>query len=475
MASEIPSSVFSPVSKAGLLLWMRTHQVVLIGLSLGWIVMGVLRQAPLLSVSNVVAVAVIAVSVPVVHSRSLWQWAGILLGFAAAQATGNTQWTISPMAAGTVTALIDLPGAAGKRLKPLTVKGTRFDGGAIVEDKNDGTYTVSLQADACDWLLTPSQEQAARAGGYARLVQQACQIQGVTSLTVQSRFLPRPVGESGGATGGVMGRDLSQVRDSLDGKRRFDTIVSITFDRNSVHSQARAQGGLNQVQHVIASHVMQVASLLPTAGIRRGSVRWLDTAQLRGAIKTLTDPSAVNLLDEKGRLSDDVPMSTHYRVWADKVHIDAVWASSMWVERWPDVTVMAGWLNAVTASPDVSIIVSQAYRAVPYRQAARDIDARMAELDNVKHINRILRRPTSQAVLDETGRLKTRRSQLETEQVGMRMRGFITLLADSPEHLAVAQQSLQRSCGSLIHVDKLSGQQWAGWLTALPLGQSGRS
>ena len=191
-AGGIPSASFSPPSRAGVVLWLKPHQLVLGGVPLALIILQVVRGQELIRTGNVPLVLLIAVSLIDVNGRSLWQILATRLGFQLRRATGQTRWTVSPMAVDSVTSMIDLPGAAGERLRRVNLVDTMFAGASYLEDLADGTVTAVLRADAANWMFAPSRTQAERAAGFREMQRVTCMLPGVRRVDTQMRCLMRP-------------------------------------------------------------------------------------------------------------------------------------------------------------------------------------------------------------------------------------------------------------------------------------------
>ena len=191
-AGGIPSASFSPPSRAGVILWLKPHQLVLGGIPLALILLQVVQGGDMLSMRNIPLAVLIAVSAIDVNGRSLWQILATRLGFQLRRATGQTRWTVSPMAVDSVTSMIDLPGAAGERLRRVELVDTMFAGASYLEDLADGTVTAVLRADAANWMFAPSRAQAERAAGFREMQRVTCMLPGVRRVDTQMRCLMRP-------------------------------------------------------------------------------------------------------------------------------------------------------------------------------------------------------------------------------------------------------------------------------------------
>lgn len=473
----VPSASFSPPSRAGVVLWLKPHQLVLAGVPLAIIILQVVRGGELIRTSNIPLLLLIIVSLIDVNGRSLWQILATRLGFQLRRATGQTRWTVSPMAVDTVTAMIDLPGAAGERLRRVNVVDTRFAGASYLEDLADGTVTAVLRADAANWMFAPDRAQAERAAGFREMQRVVCTLPGVRRVDTQMRCLLRPSPDEMPEGDGFAERDVRWVRSNeMPVEPMYDVTIAITLDRRRIAREVRAGGGgAKGVSAVLKDRILKCAGMLGAAGISRGSVVWQDAQMLRGLMKTMSDPDSWMLLDWYGRLADDIPVSSSYNVYDDRVQVDRTWATTMWIDRWPGEDVMAGWLAELVAGGRArQIILTESFRATARGEEVRDVDNRISEIDRKIRLDRRIGREPDPAWEKERRDLEARRRQVGDEEAGIRFRGLVTLLAGDEESLDMARDRVIGSMSGRLHFDKMISQQWEGWLAALPLGQAGR-
>lgn len=189
-------------------------------------------------------VLLIAVSLIDVNGRSLWQILATRLGFQLRRATGQTRWTVSPMAVDSVTSMIDLPGAAGERLRRVNLVDTMFAGASYLEDLADGTVTAVLRADAANWMFAPSRTQAERAAGFREMQRVTCMLPGVRRVDTQMRCLMRPAPDDAPGGDGFAERDVRWVREhEMRMEPLYDVIIAITLDRRGIAREVKAAGG----------------------------------------------------------------------------------------------------------------------------------------------------------------------------------------------------------------------------------------
>lgn len=474
--SPVPSASFSPPSQAGVLMGWSMHQVVVGSVGLLMIVAAMPMGRNLLDWANLPWAALTVASMVTVRGRSLWQLLMVRLGFALRRATGRTKWTVSPMAVDTTVGLVDLPGATGQRLRPWPVIDTEFGGAAFILDQASGEATAVIVTDARAWIFAPDRDKAGRAEAWSRVMREVMDMKGVKRVVTQARTLAVPhVPEPARRDDATM-RDIREVEGSrLVAETRHDLVVSLTVDTGAVEDEIHAAGGGRAgVSQVLKERVCRLASLLPGTGTLNDRTMWADWAILRGMMKTMTDPSAWGLLNDLGQLPDDVPVSTSWIEYADRIRVDRMWAKTLWVDTWPSDRVMAGWLEPVTAQNRLQLVLTQAWRPKPESKAVKDLDTRMAELDRIIALSNRVKRPVDPKVLAEREEVLARRRQAAKDQGDVAFQGFLTVISPSKDQLHTDLARLRSTVGDGVHLDDLTAQQWAGWLAALPLGQAGR-
>ncbi|MFR0556077.1 SCO6880 family protein [Pseudoscardovia radai] len=475
--TTMPSSTFSPVSNAGVLMNWAPHQVLLGGLALAWMILPLTVGADLLSVRNIPAVIVLLVSLVTIHGRSLWQLAAIHLGFAARKATGQTRWTMSPMARDTTVGYLDLPGSTGKRLKPIELVDTKFGGAAWLWDTTSGEATAILRCNAKPFTFRSAREQAERGTGWSDLMRQAVELPGVTRITTQARCLRVPYPPDKPARSESW--SAQQLRDMEDRDMQdtmmHDMILTVTVRQADVEADARRRGGgAVGLGQILKDRVVSLVTLAVKAGAAWDDITWLNCGQIRGLCKTLSSPDAWTLLGKHFELPDHVPLSTSYMEYADRIEADAVCARTLWIDQWPADPVTAGFLQRLVIRPDMQVILTQTWRPKGEHQARKALDNRVAELERIKSRNESMGRNADMRVERELEETRSRLKELADRHVEVDYQGFVTIISNDRQALDRDTRRLRTDMGGTLHFDSMRGQQWAGWVAALPLGQAGR-
>lgn len=474
----LPSSGFSPLSKAGLVGSWSTHQVIIVAIGVAGILIPMINHQSPFSIASLFFLILIVVSLINVKGRSLWELLLIRLGFGLRQATGQTRWTVSPMAMNSTVGLIDLPGTVGQRLKPLRMVDTEFGGGAFLHDETTGEVTVVLRLMAAPFLFTSEDEKTGRAAGFTRLIEGIAELDGVSRITTQARSLywPHTPSVVSDEVPVFAAQDLEDMEaDQLAAVMGHDMILTVSVNTEKVTAEIKAHGGgAAGISHVLKDRLLRIVDMVRRAGADSSDIVWQDAAMIRGLMKTLVDPSAHRLLNKRLELADTIPVATAFAEYATEIQVDGMWARTLWVDNWPSDEVVVGFLKDFIAQHHSQLILTQAWRGLGERQARKQLDNRLAELERIERKDKALGRPTDRKVYREIDEVESRLKEVAASGADAAFQGFITLLAPSKTELDTLTRAVRAQASGFLHFDPLRSQQWAGWLTALPLGQAGR-
>lgn len=474
---SVLSSNFAPVSRAGFVAGRSKPQVFIIAVALFVAIVPLAFGAGVFSWRMPVCLAVAVLAGWNVRGRSLIGLAAIKLGFGLRKATGKTRWTVSPYAANQVVGVIDLPDETGKRLRTFDVVGTEFSGAAFLWDKDNGEATAVLQLHSLDWLFQSDGVREGRVSGWSQALKSCAELSDVSRIVTQARvYYQLNAFRSETGANEFVHTDLAEAAADMRVSCGHDVIVTITVDTAKTHGgDVKDSGTVAGVSRILSDRVQTIVQLLKSCGADLDDIRWLDGPQIRGEIKCMFNPEAVGTLDEYGGLSDNVPLSTSWREYADDVKIDAMYLRSMWVDSWPSDPVQAGWLHSIVSNGRWPLVLTQVWHPLPIEKAEHKLNNQLMELERRDKINQKLGRPTSERDRAEAKEAVNRRKELAQGYGDVEYKGFVTVSAPSLDLLNQATNWVegefrQRSA----HLDRQRDNQWAGVLRALPLGQAGR-
>lgn len=464
----LPSSSFHPPSRAGFIAGRSLTQALIAFSMLLVIFIPLLGGAPIFSWRTLIAIIVMVLALINVKGSSLMHLAAVRLGFAMRKATGGTHWTVSPWAVDRVVGVIDVPGPTGERLMTFDMVDTRYRGACFLWDKANGEATAVLRMGSAPWLFQPDSVKTARADGWSRALKEIGDMDDVKRVVTQARCLPHLNPRSGGTGNAFADRDLREVE---TGRMRVslghDMILTVTLDLSGGVTAAQASERLGK-------RVGQITELLRSTGADLSDAMWLNAPRIRGEIKCLFDPDALSECPG-GELPDEVPLSTNWDEYPDYCHVDRMFQKTMWVDRWPAEIQQAGWLNDLLSNGVHSLVFTQVWEPTPVGRAEHRLNNRQMEIDRRMGINRYLQRPTSERDIAEKRDIILRKRELAQGYGDVDFTGYVTVTAPTRDALDASRTYVDGFFRShSAHLDMLRMQQWAGLLTAMPLGQAGR-
>ncbi|WP_018142445.1 SCO6880 family protein [Alloscardovia criceti] len=476
------SATFSPVSSTGVVLWLQPHQLTIIGVIVVWFLLNVMvGHSPFTPLNGILLVVALVAAVSV-HGRSLIQIVMIHLGFGLRSATGQTQWTLNPLTKHTTVGYIDLPGAAGKRIKPLEVMNTEFAGACILFDREHGDATAILRCMGQPFVFAKTQTQDDRARAFGSLLAQLSEFEDVVRLTIQTRSLMSPFHmphtTDSSAVSFAQQEAFDMVAENMRTIMNHDIIISLTLNPDKARDIVRSYGGgVQGISGLFKDRLTPLVSMLAAAGVetdQTSQVYWENLAQLRAMMKLMSDSHTITVINEKLELDDDIPVATNYREYTDYIHVGDTYARTLWIDKWPSDPASVGFLSQLTSSKDAQIIFTQAFKPTPENKARKMLNERKNELERTQRMNRNLGRNDDARLTLESNEVDKRLTELAINKAEVSFQGFVTIIATTKEELDTVTRNLVTSM-SYLHFDRMHGQQYVGWMNALPLGQAGRA
>ncbi|MFD0705626.1 SCO6880 family protein [Alloscardovia venturai] len=470
------TATFSPVSNTGVLLWLQKHQVIIIGGIVSYMMLILLIGAPLWTPPHIILMGIAGLSAVTIKGRSLIQLAAIRLGFALRSVTGQTRWTLNPLSQDEIVGLIDLPGAAGQRLKPLEVVNTQFKGASFLYDKENSQATAILRCMGKPFVFTSTDTQDERARQFSHMLSQLSEYPDIVRLTIQSRSLMTPFHVEI-ADNNEFAAD--EIRDMVAENMRVimshDMIISLTVSQDKAKNLVKNYGGgVAGISGLLKDRLIPLVNMLEQAGIdSQAGIVWENTAQIRAMMKLMSDATAYGTINERLELDDDVPVASNYREYMDYVHVGDTYARTLWVDKWPSDPATVGFLHQLTSVRDAQIVFTQAFKPKPENKARRALNARKDELERIKRLNKNMGRNDDPRLILEDDEVDKRLTELVVHKAEVDFQGFVTILAPSKLLLDETTRNIITSM-TFMHFDRMHGQQYAAWVSALPLGQAGR-
>lgn len=473
------SATFAPLMRQKFIGPWAMHQAVIGMACLSLFMFGLsVAGVPLVSWNTLVLASLMVFDLWLYHGLSLWQVVGLRLGLLLRKATGGSRSTVSPITAGDQVAELDIPGPQKKDIQEYIVMNSgSFDGACWLWSASRGEATASVRFRSNGSQLAKFDDKNMMGDEFSKMLHNLADFPEVVRVTLQLRSLLKPTPcEEYPESDNPVARDLAYVEnDILPYALGHDYILSITLNPTKAEGLDRHPKA-EQVSKLMVERVRDVFDLLSTAGISPGSARWLTTAQLRGEMKTITDPEAAGLLDGVGNLADDVPIQTSWSEHHDYMAVGPSFARTYWVDRWPDQRVWSDWLARVNATSDMQMIFTEVFKPRSEKEARNSLDTKSAGAGGLNMLNRLLARPDDKRAELEAQNLERRRLENSMEGGDILFQGFFTVISQDLPGLDLSCRELQSRIKRVadLHLDHQVDQQLARWIGALPLGLEGR-
>jgi hypothetical protein len=482
---------FPPPEHKHLLGPFTTGQIAITLVALFVAVFGIARPNPTLARIVLAAGLALAVVVPVAvpwRGRIVTEWVPIAARYLRARRAGRTDYR--------TTAGRQRTSAAGRVLLPAEVDAVEFlahphnDGVlGVAVDRRAGLYTAVLEVESPSFLLeeTARQEELMARWGVvlARLASSGTAVH-------RLQWVVRTVPDDGSGTRNYLKRtqapDLDQasavirsylelLRVSGPASSEHTTLLAVQLSsRHSVPAIRAAGGGDHGACAVLAEALEALAEGLD--GGQVGVRRLLGVREYQGVIRTAFDPDALADLNVLAGLHPDRewgsdapwPYATEER-WGYYRTADRAWHRSFDLVL-PMTDVPADWFVPMVLEGEVTRTISMTLKAVPRRQATREVRRSLTRLRAEEERKRQLGQ--LQTAEDEKRETAADRRMRELAEGHAVMVYAVTVTVTAPDLV-----SLDRACRSAEHVAGLSycelraleGQQAAAFTWALPLGR----
>ena len=469
---------FARRSTRGWLYGMSKPRLAVVAAAIAVFVVALLIAGPpgVLATSPGWASALVVAYVPV-HGRKVVDWLPVVGHWWWRKLTGQHRFRarpLKPRPAGTLA----LPGDAA-RLRVLVDEAT---GAALVHDPHASTLTATLQISHGAFVLIDPDTQAARAGGWGRVLGGlASHDRGITRVQVLERALPDAGvdvaawwAEHGHHDGTWMATAYDELLASAaPTSERHETLVAITLNLKAAAGPVREQGGgLRGAAAVMRQRMMSFEAAIRAAELT--SAGWLDEARLSWVLRTAYDPEASRRLD--GRPVGHTPSTAGPiavdEEWA-RLRSDSAWHAVLWVTEWPRLSVVPGFLWPLVLAPQVRRSLSIVLEPVPTAKALKEV--RRERFEHLSdQINRDKRgQVTDFATVQELEDVNQRERELVSGHGELRFAAFIAVSAPTQDALGSAVDEITNAAiESYCEVRVLWGEQGTGFAAAaLPLGR----
>lgn len=485
-----------PIDSTGWLLGLGPAQVGVLGCGLLVASVGMTRGLVPQAAAAIVALSG-ALTAARWRGRPLVTAVPVLLGFAAATATGRRSWLLTLHAANgrigrhdQVRGPAAMAGQVVVSAEPGWWSGPRRSGPiAVVHDLRSDSWAVTLRVTGQQFLLASAEEQDRRLEGWGHALDAFCRTDRpvVTSVRWTEWSSPSGAAEQAAFIAANAAADpvpeaaaeyLRLVDTAGRSAMRHEVLATVVVE----HPKRGAKTTEEACRSALAE-ARRFASRLEAAGLEVTGP--LAPAEVGRAVRARLDLNSLSAIDRRARtlggaagLVDPMacgPMNTEatLRWW----RTDQTWHQSFLVNDWPRTEVGAAFWSDLMLGGDCVRSVTVIYEPVPQRRAQARVRAQASRIDaDADARSRRGFRLPRQAVADRRA-VDQREEELVAGYSELEYVGLVTVSAGSVEDLGAAcERTVQRAAGCGIDLRPLDGQHDAATVVALPLarGLSGK-
>jgi hypothetical protein len=258
----------------------------------------------------------------------------------------------------------------------------------------------------------------------------------------------------------------------------FTNYLTLTFATGTLNSAIRdGGGGMTGLAAVLKERVAGVEASVERARLSLNG--WLTADDLDDLMAAASDPvSAAHRRERESlkhrALEPNQPVMGIDEGW-NTLRVDQSWHQTFWVAEWPRTDVRTGFLEPLLYAGDATRCLTLQVRPVPIHKALSEVNRAQSDMETAAEIRLRLHSRVTLAQQREADALSAREEDLVDGFGDVKVRGFITISAETEDALARARTEIeQASHPSRLVLASMAGQQAAGFVTAaLPVPVEG--
>jgi len=442
---------FPTRSRRGVLLGLSPAQLTVVGfagaLLLVTMVASGLVGAVLLTPEWALAAALVLIRF---HSRSVADWAPIVIRYYLRRAKGQLIWLARPSSRPRRDGLLHLPGTTAS-LRAVTAPGGTM---GAVHDPQRGTLIAAVRVTSRAFALLDAPAQAANVSGWGRALAALARTGYISAVQVIERTVPdsgdalqRYWAEHGDPDAPVAGpvyQDLLAAAGPTAAPH--EAYIAIALDLKAARRLiGEAGGGLTGAFTVLSQLTPGFEQSLRNAGLVPSG--WLNGREFAAVIRSAYDPKSLAAMDQwsdTGRAEAD-PAAAGPVVLveeSERITSDSACHAVYWIEQWPRSEVSHGFLHSLVFSAGVRRTLSLHYGPEDLDAALKAVQRRKASIvaDAAERIRK--GQVDSEADSMEYADAKEHERELISGHADVDFTGFVVVSADSPE-------DLRRQCATI--------------------------
>jgi hypothetical protein len=378
-----------------------------------------------------------------------------------------------------------LPGALGD-VQVVQIPGA----GAFVYNARGSLASITLQLGSSAWALRDRGVQRAAYDGFTEwlaslenmpgLVEATCRIRIDRASTNElAEYATTRIGQQHPAVSDRLASDYAElIAAAAKRSMGFTNYLTLTFSTTALNSVIRdGGGGMTGLAAVLKE---RVAGLEPAVERARLALQgWLTADDLDDLMAAASDPVTAAHRREresfKHRAQEpNQPVMGIDEGW-NSLRVDQSWHQTFWVAEWPRTDVRTGFLEPLLYAGDATRCLTLQVRPVPIHKALSEVNRAQSDMETAAEIRLRLYSRVTLAQQREAEALSAREEDLVDGFGDVKVRGFITISAETEDALARARTEIeQASHPSRLVLAPMAGQQAAGFVTAtLPVPVEG--
>ncbi|GAB3396163.1 type VII secretion protein EccE [Humibacter soli] len=378
-----------------------------------------------------------------------------------------------------------LPGALGD-VHIIQIPGA----GAFIYNARGKLASVTLRVASKAWSLRDHGMQRAAYDGFVEwlaslenmpgLVEATCRVRVDRASTNElDEYVTSRIAQHTPTVSDAVAEDYQRLITAA-GRRSmgFTNYVTLTFSTSTINAAIRdGGGGLTGLAAVLKE---RVAGLEPALERARLTVQeWLTAADLDDLLAAASDPiSAAHRRERESRAhrapDPNQPVMGIDEAW-NTLRVDQSWHQTFWVAEWPRTDVRSGFLEPLLYAGDATRVITLQVRPVSIHKALGEVNRAQSDMETAAEIRLRLHSRVTLSHQREADALAAREEDLVDGFGDVKVRGFITISAETETALARARTEIeQASHPSRLVLASMAGQQAAGFVTStLPVPVEG--
>ncbi|MGN6759797.1 MAG: PrgI family protein [Leifsonia sp.] len=378
-----------------------------------------------------------------------------------------------------------LPGALGD-VQIVQIPGA----GAFIYNARGSLASITLRLGSSAWALRDRGVQRAAYDGFTEwlaslenapgLVEATCRIRVDRASTNElHEYTTTRIGQQHPAVSEQVAADYDQlIAAAAKRSMGFSNYLTLTFSTNVLNSAVRdCGGGLTGLAAVLKEHVAGLAPALERARLTLHN--WLTADDLDDLMAAASDPISAAHRRERESFKHRAPEPNQPVMGIDEswnsLRVDQSWHQTFWVAEWPRTDIRTGFLEPLLYAGDATRCLTLQVRPVPIHKALSEVNRAQSDMETASEIRFRLHSRVTLAQQREAEALSAREEDLVDGFGDVKVRGFITISAETEDALAHARTEIeQASHPARLVLASMAGQQAAGFVTAsLPVPVEG--